>query len=413
MTIQHAYNITKIRQNFPILSENVNGFALAYLDNAATTQKPHSVIEAIQYYYKHQNSNVHRGVHTLSEIATKAYENARETVQKFIHATSANEIIFVRGTTEAINLVAQSFCRPRFKAGDEIIVSLMEHHSNIVPWQIICEQTGARLRVVPINEAGELDLEAYQNLFNDRTKMVALTHVSNALGTINPIKLLIKIAHDHQVPILIDGAQAVPHMPVDVADLDCDFYAFSGHKMYGPTGIGVLHAKYEHLNSMPPYQGGGDMILKVSFEEGTTYNQIPYKFEAGTPNIAGAIGLAAAIDYLNEIGLTSISKYENNLLSYATEAMKTIPYIRFIGTASEKSSVISFMLDGIHPHDIGTILDQQGIAIRTGHHCAMPLMDHYGLAATARASLGIYNTHEEIDRLVKGLESVRAMFGLA
>ena len=399
-----------IKEDFPILKQLVYGKPLVYLDNAATSQKPSAVIDAMTRYYSTDNSNIHRGVHLLSERATKAYEEARLKVQRFINAAESKEIIFTRGTTEAINLVAGSYGRANVQAGDEVLITAMEHHSNIVPWQILCEEKGARLRVAPINDDGELILEDFEKLLNERTKLVSVVHVSNALGTINPIPGIVEIAHRHNVPVMIDGAQAAPHMQLDVQELDCDFYAFSGHKVYGPTGIGVLYGKASLLDAMPPYQGGGDMIATVTFEK-TTYNTLPYKFEAGTPNIAGTIGLGAAIDYVNQIGLDRIARYEHELLEYGTEALSQIPGLRLIGTAKEKAGVLSFVLEGVHPHDVGTILDREGIAIRTGHHCAMPVMERFGIPATARASLAFYNTREEIDALVAGIHKVREVFG--
>lgn len=405
-----AFNVWRIRQDFPILKQRVHGKPLIYLDNAATSQKPQRVIDAVCQFYAEDCSNIHRGVHALSERSTQTYEQARVKVQRYINAASEREIIFVRGTTEGINLVAQTFGRSRMQPGDEIVISAMEHHSNIVPWQLLCQQTGARLRVIPMNDDGELLLDEYEKLLGDRTKLVSIVHVSNALGTINPIHQMIALAHEQNIPVLIDGAQAVQHLKVDVQELDCDFYAFSGHKLYGPTGIGVLYGKADLLEAMPPYQGGGDMIRSVTFEQ-TTYNDLPYKFEAGTPNIAGAIGLGAAIQYVNEISLEAIAAYEHELLAYATEAVSEIAGLRIIGTAREKTSVLSFTLAGVHPHDIGTILDQEGIAIRTGHHCAQPVMDRFGVPATARASLAFYNTKEEIDALVAALHKVREVFG--
>jgi cysteine desulfurase/selenocysteine lyase len=403
-------DVHSIRKDFPILSQKVYGKPLVYLDNAATSQKPQPVIDALLRFYELDNSNIHRGVHALSERATKRYEDARVKVQHFINAADAREIIFVRGTTEGINLVAYTYGRKHVQKGDEIVVSHMEHHSNIVPWQILCEEKGARLRVAPINERGEIVLEEYEKLLNPRTRLVSLPHVSNALGTVNPVREMIALAHSRNIPVMIDGAQAVPHMHVDVQELDCDFYTFSGHKMFGPTGVGILHGKTRLLEQMPPFQGGGDMISSVTFEK-TTYNHLPYKFEAGTPYIAGGIGLGAAIDYLNSIGMDAIAEYEHGLLSYGTEALQTVPGLRLIGTAREKASVLSFTLDGIHPHDIGTVLDQEGIAIRTGHHCAQPVMDRFGIPATARASLAFYNTREEIDQLVLGLHKTLEVLG--
>jgi len=397
------------RSDFPILKQRVHGKPLVYLDNASTTQKPRSVIEAITRYYETGNANVHRGVHVMSERATQAYEEARSKVARFLHARDDREIIFVRGATEAINLVAQTFGRTRLGSGDEVLITAMEHHSNIVPWQMLREQTGAVMKVAPVTDAGELDLAEYARLLNRRTRLVSVTHVSNALGTVNPVREMIEMAHLRDIPVLVDGAQAAPHMKVDVQSLDCDFYAFSGHKTYGPTGIGVLYGKAALLDAMPPYQGGGDMILQVSFEK-TLYNAIPYKFEAGTPDIAGAIGLGVAIEYLEEIGMDAIAAHEHELLAYATEAVRGVPGIRIVGTAREKAGVLSFVLDGAHPHDIGTILDHEGIAIRAGHHCAMPLMERLGLPATARASFGLYNTREEVDALVGAIKKVREMF---
>ena len=405
-----SFDADSIREDFPILKQLVYGKSLVYLDNAATSQKPTAVIDAMTRYYSTDNSNIHRGVHLLSERATQSYEEVRIKVQRFINAAVSKEVIFTRGTTEAINLVAGSYGRANVKSGDEVLITAMEHHSNIVPWQILCEEKGARLRVAPINDDGELILEEFAKLLNERTKIVSLAHVSNALGTINPIRAIVEIAHRHNVPVLIDGAQAAPHMTLDVQELDCDFYAFSGHKVYGPTGIGVLYGKVNLLDAMPPYQGGGDMIASVTFEK-TTYNTLPYKFEAGTPNIAGTIGLGAAIDYVNQIGLGRIARYEHELLDYGTEALSQIPGLRLIGTAKDKAGVLSFVLEGVHPHDVGTILDREGIAIRTGHHCAMPVMERFGIPATARASLAFYNTKEEIDALVTGIHKVKEVFG--
>jgi len=405
-----AFDVEKIRQDFPILHRTIRGKPLVYLDNAATSQKPQVVLETLHHYYTAENANIHRGVHFLSQQSTQAYEEARSKVARFVHAADEREIIFVRGTTEGINLVAHSYGRKHVQAGDEVIISTMEHHSNIVPWQLLCEEQGAILRVVPINDAGEFLLEEYAELLNPRTKFVAVTHVSNALGTINPVRQIIAMAHHWGVPVLIDGAQAVPHLQVDVQGLDCDFYAFSGHKLYGPTGIGVLYGKTALLDAMPPYQGGGDMIRSVTFEK-TTYNALPYKFEAGTPHIAGGIGLGAALDYVQAIGLDTIRAYEHTLLGYATAALAALPGVRIIGTAQEKASVISFVRDGVHPHDIGTILDLEGIAIRTGHHCAQPVMARFGVPATARVSLAFYNTREEIDALVQALHKVLEVFG--
>jgi cysteine desulfurase/selenocysteine lyase len=399
-----------VRREFPILGEKVRGKPLVYLDNAATTQKPRAVIETLDRYYRTENANIHRGIHFLSERATEAYEEARATVARFLGAADAREIVFVRGTTEAINLVAQSYGRKFIGEGDEIIVSAMEHHSNIVPWQILREQVGADLRVIPMNNHGELLVDEYERLFSDQTKLVAVTHVSNALGTINPVGEIIQIAHRRGVPVMVDGAQAVPHLRVDVREIDCDFYAFSGHKLYGPTGVGVLYGKASLLDAMPPYQGGGDMISSVTFEK-TLYNVLPYKFEAGTPNIAGAIGLGAAIDYLSKVRLDLVAAHERELLAYATETVSAIKGVRIIGTAREKAAVLSFVLDGVHAHDVGTILDQDGIAIRAGHHCAMPVMERFGVPATARASLALYNQREEVDALVGAIEKVKRVFG--
>jgi cysteine desulfurase/selenocysteine lyase len=401
--------VERWRADFPILESEIHGKPLIYLDNAATTQKPQAVIDAEARYYREDNANVHRGVHALSQRATDAFEAARTKVQCFINAARSDEIVFVRGTTEAINLVAQSYARPHLREGDEIIISALEHHSNIVPWQMVCQQTGAVLRVIPVSDAGELDIDAYENLLGERTKLVALAHVSNALGTINPVRAMIAKAHTHGVPVLLDGAQAIAHLPVDVQALGCDFYAFSGHKIYAPMGIGVLYGKALLLEEMPPYQGGGDMIRTVAFEH-TEYNILPYKFEAGTPNVAGAIGLGAALDYLSEIGMETIAAYEAGVLDYATRAIEDIPGMRLIGTAQDKTAILSFLLEGVHAHDIGTILDRQGIAIRAGHHCAMPLMKRFGVAATARASFALYNTQEEADALAAGLQRTVELF---
>ncbi len=402
-------DVQTIRRNFPALQQRINGQPLVYLDNAATTQKPLSVIEAENNYYRCDNANVHRGIHELSARATEKYEQARRQVQNFINAHRPEEIIFVRGATEAINLVAASFARPRLRQGDEILISAMEHHSNIVPWQIVCQQTGTKLKVAPINDRGELIFEEYEKLLNERTKLVAMVHVSNALGTINPIEKVIQIAHRHDIPVLIDGAQSAPHTPIDVQALNADFFVFSGHKLYGPTGIGILYGKETLLNAMPPYQSGGEMIRSVSFAE-TTYNELPYKFEAGTPNIAGAVGLGEAIRYVNNVGLQNIAAHENKLLNYATGRLQEIPGVRLIGTAQHKAAVVSFSIDGVHPHDIGTLLDGQGIAIRSGHHCAQPVMARFNVPATARASLAFYNTQEELDTLVNALQKVIEVF---
>jgi cysteine desulfurase/selenocysteine lyase len=405
-----ALDIAAIRSDFPVLARTIRGLPLSYLDNAASSQRPRAVIDAISHYYENSHANVHRGVHTLSQEATDLFEGARAKVRRFINAKSAQEVIFVRGTTEAINLVAQSYGRPRFGPGDEILVSWLEHHANIVPWQMLCQQTGATLKVAPITQSGEVDFDAFAALLSPRTKLVALAHVSNALGTVVPVHRFIAAARERGVPVLLDGAQAVPHMSVDVQALDCDFYAFSGHKMCGPTGIGVLYGRESLLNAMPPWQGGGDMILAVSFEK-TVYNGLPYKFEAGTPDIAGAIGLGAAIDYLESLGMERIAAAEHALLVYANERLATVPGLRFVGTAPEKAAVVSFTIDRMHPHDLGTILDHEGVAIRTGHHCAMPVMEFYGLPATARASFAFYNTRAEIDRLVEALHTAREMLG--
>ena len=402
-------DVERIRADFPALHQKVYGKPLVYLDNAATSQKPQAVIDALTGFYTRDCANIHRGVHLLSERATRSYEATRTKVKRFINAADEREIIFVRGATEGINLVAQTFARMRVEAGDEILISAMEHHSNIVPWQMLTQEKGARLRIIPMNERGELLLDEFEKLLGSRTRLVAIAHVSNALGTINPVSRMIEAAHRKQIPILLDGAQAVPHTRVDVAGLDCDFYTFSGHKMYGPTGVGVLYGKAGLLESMPPYQGGGDMISSVTFEK-TIYNRLPYKFEAGTPNIAAGIALGGAIDYLENIGMDRIAAYEHDLLAYATEAFATLPGVRLIGTAAEKASVLSFVVEGVHPHDIGTILDQEGIAIRTGHHCAQPVMDFYNLPATARASLAFYNTREEIDLLIAGIRKVVEVF---
>lgn len=408
VTSTTQFDVASIRRDFPILDQQINGKPLVYLDNAASSQRPRAVIDAIRAYYETDHSNVHRGVHTLSQRATDAYEGARDIVRNFINARDTREIIFVRGTTEAINLVAQSYARPRLEPGDEILISALEHHANIVPWQLVCEQTGATLKVIPIDRSGEIQYEAFERLIGPRTKLLALAHVSNALGTIVPVDKFIARARSLGVPVLLDGAQAIPHGAVDVRALDCDFYCFSAHKMCGPTGIGVLYGRQELLEAMPPWQGGGDMILTVSFDK-TTYNQLPWKFEAGTPHVSGAIGLAAAIRYLQSIGMERIARYEHELLAYATERLEGVPGLKVIGTASNKAAVVSFTLEGIHPHDIGTILDTEGVAIRTGHHCAMPVMEFFEIPATARASLAFYNTFEEIDRLVAALERARSL----
>ncbi len=408
-SVKTSIDVESIRRDFPILESKIKGNPLIYLDNAATTQKPKVVIERMNEYYFAQNSNVHRGVHTLSEIATNAYEDAREKIKTLINAADSKEIIFTRGTTESINLVANSYGRMVVKEGDEIIISIMEHHSNIVPWQILAEEKKAKLRIIPINDNGELLIDEFEKLLNEKTKFVSVVHISNSLGTINPIKKIIDISHNHGVPILIDGAQGIMHTAVDVQELDCDFYVFSGHKLYGPTGIGVLYGKSNLLNTMPPYQGGGDMIRSVTFEK-TTYNDIPNKFEAGTPNIAGAVGLGTAIGYILKIGINNIAEYENELLKYATDVLSSIKELKIIGTAKEKASIISFVLENIHPHDIGTVLDYEGIAIRTGHHCTQPLMHRFNVPATARASLAFYNTKSEIDAISEGIKKVIKVF---
>ena len=407
---QGALDVEALRRDFPVLGRRVNGRPLCYLDNAASSQRPQSVIDAISGYYAAHHANVHRGVHTLSQEATDLFEGARETLRRFVNARSTREVIFVRGTTEAINLVAQSYARPRLAPGDEILISWLEHHANIVPWQMVCEQTGAKLRVVPITRSGEVDFEAYVQLLSERTRLVALAHVSNALGTVVPVRRFIAAARQRGIPVLLDGAQAAPHLPVDVQSLDCDFYCFSGHKMCGPTGIGVLYGRETLLADMPPWQGGGDMILAVSFER-TVYNALPYRFEAGTPHIAGAVGLGAAVDYLEAIGLERIAAAEQDLLAYATRRLLEFPGLVIVGTAPEKAAVVSFTVEGLHPHDLGTILDHEGVAIRTGHHCAMPVMDFYGVPATARASFAFYNTRAEVDRLVDALHVAREMLG--
>ena len=402
-------DVARVREDFPILRQRVRGKPLVYLDNAATSQKPQVVIDALSRFYTAENANIHRGVHYLSERATVAYDEAREKVARFLNARSSREIIFTRGTTEGINLVAQSYARTHLKPGDDIVITVMEHHSNIVPWQLICEQTGATLRAAPINDEGELDMEAFERLLGDRTRLVAVVHLSNALGTINPIKRLVALAHARGIPVLVDGAQAAPHLRVDVQDLDCDFFAFSGHKVFGPTGVGVLYGREALLERMPPYQGGGDMIATVTLQR-STWAPLPAKFEAGTPMIAQVIGLGAALDYVSELGLEAIGAWEQELLSYATEGVRQIEGIRLIGTAREKASVLGFVLQGVHPHDIGTVLDDAGVAIRAGHHCAQPVMERFGVPATARASFAFYNTRAEIDILVDGLLTVKKMF---
>ena len=406
---RNLYDVQEVRKDFPILHQEVNGHPLVYLDNGATSQKPRSVIDAVRHYYERDNANVHRGVHTLSERATNDYEGARDTAQRFINASDRKEVILVRGTTDGINLVAQGYGRPLLKPGDEIIISTMEHHSNIVPWQMLAAQTGAEVKVIPVNEEGELEMDAYMQMLGPKTRIVSVVHVSNAMGTLNPVKTIIDMAHDVGAVVMLDGAQAAPHLAIDVQALDCDFYSFSGHKVFGPTGIGVLYGKAELLEKMDPYQGGGDMIRSVSFD-GTTYNDLPYKFEAGTPNIAGAIGLGAALDYVKNLGIDAIAAHEHDVLETATRVMSEIPGVRLIGTAKEKSSIISFVMDGVHPHDIGTVVDSEGVAIRTGHHCAMPLMKRYGLAATARASFALYNTREEAEALAGAVWKVKEMF---
>ncbi len=404
-----AFDVGKIRADFPILQQKIHGKPLVYLDNAATSQKPRVVIDALVRYYEQLNANIHRGVHFLSAEATEEYEAARRTVQSFLHAGDSSEIIFVRSSTEAINLVVQTYGRVHIGPQDEVLITGMEHHSNIVPWQILCDEKGAKLRVAPIDDQGELILEEFERLLGPRTKIIAVAHVSNALGTINPIKQLIQMAHAKGIPVLVDGAQAAPRLPVNVQELDCDFYTFSGHKSYGPTGIGILYGKAELLDAMPPYQGGGDMISSVTFAK-TIYNKVPHKFEAGTPDISGAIVLGTALEYLNHLGMDNIARHEHDLLAYATEAVSGITGVQLVGTAKEKTGVLSFVIDGIHPHDIGTILDQEGIAVRTGHHWAQPVMERCGIPATARASFALYNTKEEIDALVLGIERVKEVF---
>jgi len=400
----------RARQDFPVLAQQVHGKPLVYLDNAATTHKPQSVIDATVKYYAEDNSNVHRGLHTLSERATRDYEGARDKLQRFINASSRGEVLYTSGTTNGINLVAQSYVRPRLKPDDEIIISHMEHHSNIVPWQLVCEQTGAKLKVVPVNDRGELEFDAYLKLLNPRTRFVSMVHLSNSLGTINPIEEVIKAAHAQNVKVLVDGAQAISRLSVDVQALDCDFYAMSGHKIYGPTGTGVLFGRETLLDEMSPYEGGGDMIRTVSFE-GTTYNDLPYKFEAGTPNIAGAVGLGAAVDYLVGHGVDAVDQHERVILDYATQAVADVPGLRIIGTAENKAGVLAFVLEGAHAHDVGTILDTQGVAVRAGHHCTMPLMERFDIPATARASFALYNTREDVDALISGLQKTIDIFG--
>ena len=406
---EKEWNIDSIRSRFPIFSRTVNGQPLCYLDSGASAQQPDVVIDAVSNLHSDKYSNVHRGVHTLSMESTQLYDGAREKVKDYINASAAEEIIFTRGATESVNLVAQSFARPILNKGDEILITHMEHHSNIVPWQLVCEQTGAILKVVPINDHGELEMDAFYDLLNEKTKLVGVVHISNALGTVNPIEEIVKECRLKDIPILIDGAQGAPHLPVDVTALDVDFYVFSGHKLYGPTGIGILYGKKSLLDKMPPYQGGGDMILSVKFE-GTEYNELPYKFEAGTPNISGAVGLGCAIDFVNEVGLKSIVKHEESLMNYAFDELSKIDEVKIIGTAKKRAGLVSFIIDGVHPHDIGTLLDSQGIAIRAGHHCAQPVMERFGIPATARASFGMYSTKEEVDRLVSAVINVIRMF---
>ncbi len=403
------FDVDRVRADFPILHQQVHGKDLVFLDNAASSQRPQSVIDAVSHYYSNDRANVHRGVHALSERATSAYEGAREKIRRHINAASTAEIIFVRGTTEAINLVAQSYGRERLQAGDEILITWMEHHANIVPWQMVCEKTGAKLVVAPITTDGELDMDAFESLLGNKTKIVSVGHISNAIGSVNPIKQIIELAHKRDVPVMIDGAQSMPHTRVDVRALDADFFTFSSHKMFGPTGVGVLYGKQALLESMPPYQGGGDMILAVDFEK-TLYNELPAKFEAGTPNIAGVVGLGAAIDYLNRLDFDAVARHEQALLNYAHEQLATVPGLRLIGQAKNKASVVSFVLDSVHAHDLGTIVDSEGVAIRTGHHCAMPVMDFFKVPATARASFAFYNRHDEVDALVSALNKAQRMF---
>ena len=403
------FDVEQIRAEFPILAQEVNGRPLVYLDNGATSQKPQRVIDAIRRYYEFDNANVHRGLHALSERATNAYEGARDTVRAFLNAADRREIVFVRGATEGLNLVAQSWARPRLGPGDDVVITTMEHHSNIVPWQIVCRQTGARLRVAPIHDSGELDMEAFTNLVSERTRIVAVTHVSNALGTVNPVAEIVATAHAAGAVVVLDGAQAAAHSVVDVRALGCDFYVLSSHKCYGPTGMGVLYGRADLLEEAEPYQGGGDMIRTVSFEE-STWNDLPYKFEAGTPHIAGAIGLGSAVEFMTEFGLDAIAAHEHDVLEYATEALDEMDGIRIIGTAREKTGILSFVVEGVHPHDVGTIVDRHGVAIRAGHHCAMPLMRRYGVPATSRASLALYNTRADIDALVESLRKVKEIF---
>ncbi len=405
-----VFDIQKVRADFPILTEIVHGKPLVYLDSANTSQKPVSVLKAMDDYYRHDNGNIHRATHLLSERATKAYEGARKKVARFINAPDEKSIVLTTGTTDGINLVAQTYGRMVLRPGDEVILSWLEHHSNIVPWQIVCEQTGAQLKVVPISDRGEIDLDAYHSMLSRRTKIVAMGHISNALGTINPVRAIVEAAHAHGAVVLIDGAQAVPHVVVDVTALDCDFYVFSSHKMFGPTGSGVLYGRKSLLEAMPPYRGGGDMIASVTFEK-TTYNVVPYKFEAGTPNIVGVVGLGAAVDYLSAIDRAGAIAHEDDVLAYGTERLRQVAGVRLIGEAREKTGVLSFVIEGVHPHDVGTVLDREGIAVRTGQHCAQPVMDRFGIAATIRASLAIYNTREDVDALVDSLQRVRQVFG--
>jgi len=405
----NRFDVHAVRADFPVLHQEVHGHPLVYLDNGATSQKPRAVIEAIAHYYERDNANVHRGVHALGERATEAYEGARARTARHVNAASSDEIVFTRGTTEAINLVAWSWGLGNLASGDEVVISAMEHHSNIVPWQLLCERTGARLRVIPITEAGELDMAAYHALLGPRTKLVAVVHLSNALGTVNPVAAIVEAAHAAGARVLLDGAQAMQHFPVDVQALGCDFYAFSGHKMYGPTGIGALWARRELLDDMPPWQGGGEMIRTVRFE-GSTFADVPQKFEAGTPNIAGAVGLGAAMDYVSALDRDGLAAHESDVLRYATDALCAVQGVRILGTAPGKAAIVSFVMDDIHAHDIGTIVDSQGVAIRVGHHCTMPLHEHYGIAASARASFAMYNTREEVDALVRALEKTRSMF---
>ena len=407
--LQGIYDVESIRSRFPIFSRKVNGQPLCYLDSGASAQQPDVVIDTVSQLHSDQYANVHRGVHTLSMESTQLYDGAREKVRAYLNATSMKEIVFTRGATESVNLVAQSYARSKLQAGDEILITHMEHHSNIVPWQLVCEQTGAVLKVVPINDRGELEMDAFHELLSERTKLVGLVHISNALGTVNPIEQVIAAAHGKGIPVLVDGAQGAPHAPVDVQALDVDFYVFSGHKLYGPTGIGVLYGKESLLETMPPYQGGGDMILSVRFDK-TEYNALPYRFEAGTPNISGAVGLGRAIDFVNEIGIEAIEAHEHALVSYATEQLSAIEEVTIIGTAEHRAGLVSFVIEGVHPHDIGTILDGYGIAIRAGHHCAQPVMERFGIPATVRASFGMYSTREEVDRLVEGIKKAIGMF---